>query len=63
MRIFARKSYHYGFLFIKLFQKMLAFGKSMVYNGNCCDIDSEEARGCYPVWMGFPWSECQETRE
>ena len=32
---------------------MLAFGKSMVYNGNCCDIDSEEARGCHPVGWVF----------
>lgn len=45
---------------MKKIKKLLAFSGKIVYNGNCCDIDSEEARGCHLFEMGFPWSECQE---
>ena len=37
----------------KFFYKMLAIAGNIVYNSHCCDIDSEEARGCHHKYDGF----------
>ena len=31
-----------------------------IYNSNCCDMIAKK-REVAIRWMGFPWSECQET--
>ena len=41
-------------------KKVLAFPKNLVYNSNCCDMIAKK-REVAIRWMGFPWSECQET--
>ena len=41
-------------------KKVLAFTENLVYNSNCCDMIAKK-REVAIRWMGFPWSECQET--
>lgn len=43
-----------------IFKKVLAIRFNIVYNGNCCDMIAKKREVAIP-WMGFPWSECQET--
>ena len=47
-------------VFEKKYNFSIAFCVVFLYTRDCCDMIAKKREVAIP-WMGFPWSECQET--